>query len=174
MSWFDRVHRHGRRSRVRSGGLGVRLSSRAARRQRLRDCVTPDAKHSRLDRARLSDFRSDRCAVHTESSLSPHQSGLAGVRRRVSALAAPPFIRSTRFTTSKSTTCAGHCRCPRACVHCPRRCTYPLVVARIAGDDAGHGVGHLPNSGRSLRRGGSNARNVRRRFHPRVRTPAHR
>ena len=91
MSWFDRVHRHGHRGRIRSGGPGVRLSSCSARRQRLRDCPTLDAEQSGLERARLSDFRSDRCAVHTESSLSPHPSGLAGVRRRVAILAAPSF-----------------------------------------------------------------------------------
>ena len=122
VSWFDRVHRHGPRGGVRSGGPGVRLSSCPARRQRLRDCPALDAEQSGLEGARLSDFRSHRCAVHTESSLSPHPSGLAGVRRRVAVPAARAFRRSAHFT--KSARCAAHCRRPRACVHCPRQCTF--------------------------------------------------
>ncbi len=46
MSWFDRLHRHGHRGGVDSGGAGFVCYPVRARRQRCHDCSTLDAEHS--------------------------------------------------------------------------------------------------------------------------------
>ena len=126
VSWCDRLHRHGHLCRQRRRGARIRLLPGPSGRHRCDDFSTRNAEHSRLERTRLSDLRSGCRAVHSQSRLQPHQSGLAGVHRRIAAHAARRAARSIRWTAQRQPSCAG--------VVGPRRNTFdPQPLMRCAG-----------------------------------------
>ena len=134
VSWCDRLHRHGHFCRQRRRSARIRLLPGPSGRHRCDDFSTRNAEHSRLERTRLSDLRSGCRAVHSQSRLQPHQSGLAGVHRRIAAHAArraagsiqsdrtaSAFVRRCRRTASQHLRPTPLMRCAGGGSHCCSR-----------------------------------------------------